>query len=129
MGHLPTSDVCRRKKNPFLTNPRKQLLVQTFGQQTSVLYTIAFVCATLTSEGKIASGQSFRATGTPQPQTLLRSRCRYRGGFMVRFRPLPVGEKGRKKNCRTVKFCRRSKHITDFGNRWSDTYTSLCSLR
>jgi len=38
---------------------------------------------TLTSEGKIASGQSFRATGTPQPQTLLRSRCRYRGGFMI----------------------------------------------
>ena len=83
MGHLPTSDVCRRKKKPFLTNPRKQLLVQTFGQQTSVLYTIAFFCATLTSEGKIASGQSFRATGTLQPQTLRRSRCRYRGGFMI----------------------------------------------
>lgn len=44
---------------------------------------------------------------------------------MVRFRPLPVGEKGRKKNCRTVKICRRSKPITGFGNRWSGKLIDL----
>ena len=44
---------------------------------------------------------------------------------MVRFRPLPVGETGRKKNCRTVKICRRSKPITDFGNRWSGKLIDL----
>ena len=38
---------------------------------------------------------------------------------VVRLRPLPVGDKGSNKNCRTVKICRRSKPITNFGNRWS----------
>ena len=38
---------------------------------------------------------------------------------VVRLRPLPVGEEGSNKNCRTVKICRRSKPITNFGNRWS----------
>ena len=38
---------------------------------------------------------------------------------VVRLRPLPVGDEGSNKNCRTVKICRRSKPITNFGNRWS----------
>ena len=38
---------------------------------------------------------------------------------VVRLRPLPVGDEESNKNCRTVKICRRSKPITNFGNRWS----------
>ena len=37
----------------------------------------------------------------------------------VRLRALPVADEANKKNCRTVKICRRSKPITNSGNRWS----------
>ena len=35
------------------------------------------------------------------------------------MRPLAVRDEGSNKDCRTVKICRRSKPITNFGNRWS----------
>ena len=38
----------------------------------------------------------------------------------VRLRALPVADEANKKNCRTVKICRRSKPKTNFGNRWSE---------
>ncbi len=41
-------------------------------------------------------------------------------GNMVRLRPLAVRDEGSNKNCRTVKICRHSKPITNFGNRWSN---------
>ena len=37
----------------------------------------------------------------------------------VRLRALPVADEANKKNCRTVKICRRSKPKTNFGKRWS----------
>ena len=48
---------------------------------------------------------------------------------MVRLRPLPVADKGSNKNCRTVKICRRSKPITNFGNCWSNRAFAMMTLR